>query len=57
MLEMMQQHVTSWMLNSVLKKIAASVIFIKSAEKMWIALRDQFLQRNRSRIFQLKREK
>lgn len=42
----------SWILNSVSKDIAASIIFIESAEDMWIDLRDRLSQRNRPRFFQ-----
>ncbi|KAA8543184.1 hypothetical protein F0562_021321 [Nyssa sinensis] len=48
--------VISWILNSVSKEISASIIFAASAREIWLDLRDRFQQRNRPRIFQLKRE-
>jgi hypothetical protein len=43
----------SWIINSVSKEIAASIIYIDTAEEMWNDLKDRFSQRNGPRIFQL----
>ncbi|XP_062149799.1 uncharacterized protein LOC133858355 [Alnus glutinosa] len=47
--------VLSWILNSVSKDIATSVIYINSAEEMWTDLKDRFSQKNGPRIFQLQK--
>jgi hypothetical protein len=47
--------VLSWILNSVSKDIAASVIYINSADDMWNDLNDRFSQKNGPRIFQLQK--
>ena len=48
--------IISWILNSVCKKILASVIFTDSAYEIWLDLKDRFQQSNGPRIFQLRRE-
>jgi hypothetical protein len=45
--------VISWILNSISKDIAESVIYINTAEEMWLDLKDRFSQKNGPRIFQL----
>jgi hypothetical protein len=40
-----------WILSSVSKEIAASIIYIDSAEDMWNDLKDRFSQKNGPRIF------
>jgi hypothetical protein len=47
--------VLSWILNSVSKDIATSVIYINLAEDMWNDLKDRFSQKNGPRIFQLQK--
>lgn len=47
--------VLSWIINSVSKEIAASVISVDSAEIMWNDLRDRFSQQNGPRIFQIQK--
>ena len=46
----------SWILNSVSKKISASVLFSEFASEIWYDLRDRFQQSNGPRVFQLRRE-
>jgi hypothetical protein len=45
--------VLSWIINSISKEIAASVISVDSVEIMWNDLRDRFSQQNGPRIFQI----
>ena len=47
--------VTSWILNSVAKDIADSLLYINTAFEIWGDLRDQFHQSNGSRVFQIKK--
>ncbi|KAF8408467.1 hypothetical protein HHK36_007621 [Tetracentron sinense] len=47
--------VLSWLLNSVSKEIAASIIYIDTAAEMWTDLHDRFSQHNGPRIFQLQK--
>jgi hypothetical protein len=47
--------VLSWIINSISKEIAASVISIDSAKIMWNDLRDRFSQHNGPRIFQIQK--
>jgi len=47
--------VLSWLLNSISKDIAASVIYINTAQEMWLDLKERFSQRNGPRIFQLQK--
>jgi hypothetical protein len=47
--------VLSWIINSVSKEIAASVISVDFAETMWNDLRDPFSQQNGPRIFQIQK--
>lgn len=46
-----------WILNSVLKEIAVSIIFVDSVEEMWKDLPDRFVHSNKlvgglSRVYQ-----
>jgi hypothetical protein len=45
--------VLSWIINSISKEIAASIISVDSAEIMWNDLRDPFSQQNGPRIYQI----
>jgi hypothetical protein len=47
--------VLPWIINSVSKEIAASVIVVDSAEVMWNDLRDRFSQHNGPRIYQIQK--
>jgi hypothetical protein len=47
--------VLSWLLNSVSKEIATSIIYIDDASDMWNDLQDRFSQHNGPRVFQLQR--
>jgi hypothetical protein len=47
--------VTSWILNSVSKDIAASVIYIDNAADVWIDLKERFSQKNGPRIYQIQK--
>jgi len=47
--------VLSWIINSVSKEIAASIIYIDNAEAMWRDLKERFSQGNGPRIFQLQK--
>jgi hypothetical protein len=47
--------VLSWLLNSVSQEIAASIIYIDSAEEMWSDIKERFSQQNGPRIFQLQK--
>jgi hypothetical protein len=47
--------VLSWIINSVSKEIAASVISVDSTETMWNDLRDRFSQQNGPQIFQIQK--
>ncbi|XP_062158595.1 uncharacterized protein LOC133866045 [Alnus glutinosa] len=47
--------VLSWIINSVSKEIAASVISVDSTETMWNDLRDRFSQQNGPQIFQVQK--
>ncbi|XP_060181947.1 uncharacterized protein LOC132611543 [Lycium barbarum] len=48
--------VTSWLLNSLSKEIASSVIYSKSAEELWTALEDRFGQPNGAKLYHLQKE-
>ena len=50
------QIVMSWLLNSMSKEIAASVIFANSAAEIWQDLHTRFKQQNGPRLFQLKKD-
>lgn len=50
---MQHDMVLSWILNSLSKEIAASVICVDSAMEMWSDLKERFSQGNDPRIFQL----
>jgi hypothetical protein len=47
--------VLSWILNSVSKEIAASVIYIDTCHGMWLDLKECFSQKNGPRVFQLQK--
>jgi len=47
--------IIAWILNSVSKDIASSIIYINTSEEMWQDLRDRFSQGNGPRIFQLQK--
>lgn len=47
--------VISWILNSVVKEIGDSLMYIPTAYEIWIDLRDRFHQSNAPRIFQIKK--
>ena len=48
--------VISWLLNSISKEIAESIMYIGSAHEIWTDLCDRFCQSNAPRIFQLKKQ-
>ncbi|XP_060212306.1 uncharacterized protein LOC132639947 [Lycium barbarum] len=48
--------VTSWLLNSLSKEIAGSVIYSKSAKKLWKDLEDNFGQPNGALLYHLQKE-
>ncbi|XP_073030879.1 uncharacterized protein [Primulina eburnea] len=45
----------SWILNSVSREIADSLMYFATAHEIWIDLRDRFHQSNAPRIFQIKK--
>ena len=47
--------VISWILNSVSKEIAASILFSDTALEIWNDLQDRFKQSNGPRIFEIRR--
>jgi len=47
--------ILSWILNSVSKEIAASIIYIDTCHGMWIDLKEHFSQKNGPRVFQLEK--
>ena len=48
--------VLSWILNSVVKEIADSLIYIESAAEIWNDIHNRFHQSNGPRIFQFKKQ-
>ncbi|XP_022145891.1 uncharacterized protein LOC111015239 [Momordica charantia] len=48
--------ITSWIINSVSKEIAASIIYTGSAKDIWDELKERFQQSDAPRIFQLRKE-
>lgn len=48
--------IISWILNSILREIAALVIYLKIANDIWKELKDRFQQSNGYRIFQIKHD-
>jgi len=48
--------VLSWLINSVSKEIAASIIYIDSTTDMWKDLQDRFSHLNGPRVFQLQQK-
>ena len=46
--------VHSWLLNSVVKEIADSLIYLSSTQAVWVDLCERFQQSNAPRIFQIK---
>lgn len=47
--------VLSWLLNSISKDIAASVLYTNTAEEMWLDFKERFSQKNGPRIFRLQK--
>ncbi|XP_075475432.1 uncharacterized protein LOC142506154 [Primulina tabacum] len=47
--------VISWILNSVNREIADSLLYLSTAQEIWSDLRDRFQQSNAPRIFQIKK--
>jgi hypothetical protein len=47
--------VLSWILNSVLEEIAASVVYINIAKEMWIDKKERFSKRNSPTTLQLQK--
>jgi hypothetical protein len=47
--------ILSWILNSLSKEIAASVIYINTCSEMWMDLKERFSKKNRPRLFQLQK--
>ncbi|XP_073042328.1 uncharacterized protein [Primulina eburnea] len=47
--------VISWILNSVNREIADSLLYLSAAHEIWSDLRDRFQQSNAPRIFQIKK--
>jgi hypothetical protein len=47
--------IVAWILNSISKEIASSVIYITTCAEMWQDLKDRFSQGNGPRIFQLQK--
>ncbi|XP_015166316.1 uncharacterized protein [Solanum tuberosum] len=48
--------VTSWLLNSLSKEIAGSVIYSKSAKELWKDLEDRFGQLNGAMLYHLQKQ-
>ncbi|XP_060182902.1 uncharacterized protein LOC132612837 [Lycium barbarum] len=48
--------VLSWLLNSLSKEIAESVLYSKSAKELWSDLEDRYGQANGAKLFQLQKE-
>ncbi|XP_060216842.1 uncharacterized protein LOC132644272 [Lycium barbarum] len=48
--------VTSWLLKSLSKDIAGSVLYSKSARELWEDLEDRFGQPNGAKLYQLQKE-
>lgn len=46
--------VTSWLLNSLSREIADSVIYSRSARELWISLEHRFGQSNGAKLFHLR---
>ena len=53
--ECVNDIVSSWILNSISKEIAASVIYADSVTALWNDLHTRFKQSNGPRMFQLKK--
>lgn len=47
--------IKSWIMNSVSKDIAASLLYIRTASDVWKQLKDRFSQSNRPRVYKLKK--
>ncbi|XP_075098994.1 uncharacterized protein LOC142175887 [Nicotiana tabacum] len=45
-----------WLLNSLSKEIAESVLYSQSTKDLWSDLKDKFVQANGARLFQLQKE-
>lgn len=50
---MSNDMVTSWLLNSLSREIAASVLYSKSAQELWTALEDRFGQSNGAKLYHI----
>ncbi|XP_057756496.1 uncharacterized protein LOC130975775 [Arachis stenosperma] len=48
--------VSTWILNSVSKEIATSLVYTNSAAELWNDLKDRFQHGNGPRVFELKRD-
>ncbi|XP_019238856.1 PREDICTED: uncharacterized protein LOC109218916 [Nicotiana attenuata] len=48
--------VTSWILNSLSKKIADSIEYVNDAMELWIELEDRYEQTNGARLYQIQKE-
>ncbi|XP_010520985.1 PREDICTED: uncharacterized protein LOC104799982 [Tarenaya hassleriana] len=46
--------VNSWLLNSVSKHLAPSLLYLKTAEEMWLNLTKRFQQNNTPRLYRIK---
>ena len=51
----MNDIISTWLLNSILKEIAASVVYANLAAAIWKDIQDRLSQSNGPRIFELKR--
>lgn len=47
--------VISWILKSVFRDIADSVLYLATAREIWVDLRERFRQNNALRVFQIKK--
>lgn len=47
--------VISWILNSISRELASSIIYIESTKDIWSDLKDRFSQGNGPRVFQLQK--
>ena len=47
--------VLSWLINSMLKDLISSVIYLNTAQEVWIDLKNRFSQSNGLRVFELQR--
>ena len=47
--------ISSWIVNTVLKDIATSIIYINNCQDMWLSLNERFSQKNGPQAFQLQK--